>query len=124
MSDITTTTAPETAAPAARRFAEAGQWTLIFRRFRRHRLAYASLFVMLGIYLVALLAEFVAPFSPDSYNARFTYGPPILRQSSFCLDEGAYAHGDGVLVVSRGLGVSGLPWRFGARPEAMLLTIL
>ncbi len=76
MSDVAAPTAPETVAPAARRFAEAGQWTLIFRRFRRHRLAYASLFVVLGIYLVALLAEFVAPFSPDSYNARFTYGPP------------------------------------------------
>ena len=66
MSDVAAPTAPETVAPAARHFAEAGQWTLIFRRFRRHRLAYASLFVVLGIYLVALLAEFVAPFSPDS----------------------------------------------------------
>jgi peptide/nickel transport system permease protein len=63
-------------APAARKLVETGQWGLIFRRFRRHRLAYFSAFVVLGIYLVALFAEFIAPFSADTYNARYTYGPP------------------------------------------------
>jgi len=28
-----------------------------------------------------------------------------------------------VIVVSCGLGASGLPWRIGVRPEAVLLTI-
>ena len=31
--------------------------------------------------------------------------------------------GSSLIVVSRGLGVSGLPWRVGVRPEAVLLTI-
>jgi hypothetical protein len=54
---------------------------------------------------------------------RLPAGRPIVRQSRFCLDEGAYAFGESLLVVSRGVGASGLPWRIGARPEAMLLTV-
>lgn len=50
-------------------------------------------------------------------------GPPLVRQSRFCLDEGLIRYGDALLAVSRGIGASGLPWRFGARPEALLLTI-
>ncbi|MEA2624078.1 MAG: uncharacterized protein QOD06_123 [Candidatus Binatota bacterium] len=49
--------------------------------------------------------------------------PPIVRHSRFCLDEGAYAYGDALLVVTRGVGASGLPWRVGAHPEAVMLTI-
>lgn len=54
---------------------------------------------------------------------RFAYGPPILRQSHYCLDEGLYAHASSLLVVSRGLGSVGLPWRYGADPEAVLMEI-
>lgn len=54
---------------------------------------------------------------------RFRRRPPIVRQSRFCLDEGAYAHGSSLLVVSRGLGAVGLPWRIGADPEAVLIQI-
>jgi uncharacterized protein len=54
---------------------------------------------------------------------RFPSGPPIIRQSRFCLDEGVYAFESSLLVVSRGLGSVGLPWRWGADPEALLLEI-
>jgi len=54
---------------------------------------------------------------------RLPAGPPIIRQSRFRLDEGLYAHGDAVLMVTRGLGAVGLPWRFGADPEAVLLRV-
>jgi hypothetical protein len=54
---------------------------------------------------------------------RFSYGPPILRQSHYCLDEGLYAHASSLLVVSRGLGSVGVPWRYGADPEAVLMEI-
>ena len=54
---------------------------------------------------------------------RFPGFGPIVRQSRFYLDEGVYAHGDGMLVVSRGLGAVGLPWRAGALPDAVLLTV-
>ena len=54
---------------------------------------------------------------------RFPAGPPIIRQSRFCLDEGLYVHGSAMLAVTRGLGAVGLPWRWGADPEAVLLRI-
>jgi predicted MPP superfamily phosphohydrolase len=54
---------------------------------------------------------------------RFPAGPPIVRQSCFCLDEGLYLHGSTMLAVTRGLGAVGLPWRMGANPEAVLLRI-
>ena len=55
---------------------------------------------------------------------RFPHSVPILRQSRFCLDEGNYAYRSSLLVVSRGLGSVGLPWRWGADPEAVLIEIL
>jgi predicted MPP superfamily phosphohydrolase len=55
---------------------------------------------------------------------RFPNGPPLVRQSQFCLDEGAYAYKSSLLIVSRGLGSVGLPWRFGADPEAVLIEVI
>jgi uncharacterized protein len=55
---------------------------------------------------------------------RFPNGPPIIRQSCFCLDEGMYSYRSSVLIVSRGLGSVGLPWRWGADPEAILIDVL
>jgi predicted MPP superfamily phosphohydrolase len=49
--------------------------------------------------------------------------PPLVRHSKFCLDEGAYAHQSSVLVVTRGLGSVGLPLRYGADPEAVLIQV-
>jgi peptide/nickel transport system permease protein len=37
---------------------------LVFRRFRRHRLAMISLFVMLSIFALSILAPVIAPFKP------------------------------------------------------------
>jgi predicted MPP superfamily phosphohydrolase len=55
---------------------------------------------------------------------RFTHGPPIIRQSRFCLDEGVYSFESSVLVVTRGLGSILLPWRWGADPEAVMIDIV
>jgi len=54
---------------------------------------------------------------------RFPGGRPLVRQSRYCLDEGVMTFGSAFLVVSRGIGASGLPWRMGARPEVVLLTL-
>lgn len=55
---------------------------------------------------------------------RLPNGPAIIRQSRFCLDEGVFAHGASLLVVSRGLGSVFLPLRWGADPEAVLIEIV
>lgn len=54
----------------------ASQLTLIWRRFRRHRLAMISLFVVVFIYIVVLFAEFFAPFPAAQTNTTYTYAPP------------------------------------------------
>ena len=54
---------------------------------------------------------------------RFPNGPAIIRQSRFCFDEGLFAYHQSLLVVSRGLGSIGLPIRWGADPEAVLIEI-
>jgi predicted MPP superfamily phosphohydrolase len=55
---------------------------------------------------------------------RFPKGPPLIRQSRYCLDEAVYAFRSSLLVVSRGLGCVLLPFRWGADPEAVLLDIV
>ena len=52
------------------------QFGLMWRRFRQHKLALVSLWIVGFFYLVALLAEFLAPVDPGHYSARYTYAPP------------------------------------------------
>lgn len=67
--------------------AVAGQWRLFWLKFRKHKIALASLVVIAFLYLVALFAEFIAPFDPNATNARFTYAPPqglsLIHEGSF-----------------------------------------
>ncbi|HKQ60008.1 MAG TPA: metallophosphoesterase [Candidatus Polarisedimenticolaceae bacterium] len=49
--------------------------------------------------------------------------PVLVRMSRFRLDEGRYRAGSSELVVSRGLGVVGLPLRLACPPEAVLLEL-
>lgn len=61
------------ALPRSRRESQFG---LMWRRFRSHKLALVSLWVVVFFYLVALLADFLAPTDPSAYSARYTYAPP------------------------------------------------
>src|SRR5262245_7516353 len=54
----------------------APQWKLMYWKFRRHRLAVASVFVLAFFYLVAAFCEFVAPYDPEAFSTRFTAAPP------------------------------------------------
>lgn len=67
------------------------QWTLIARRFARHRLAVGSLFVLGVLYGAALLAEAVAPYGPQWRDLRYIYAPPQLPQ--FGVREGLHVYG-------------------------------
>ena len=53
-----------------------GPWALVWRKFRRHRLAMVSAVVVIFIYLVAIFAEFLAPFPTDQTSVRHTFAPP------------------------------------------------
>lgn len=54
----------------------ASQRQLIWWKFRRHKLALFSGVLVILIYLIALFAEFLAPFPSDQYAVKYTYAPP------------------------------------------------
>jgi peptide/nickel transport system permease protein len=56
--------------------AVASQWRLMWRKFRKHKLALIGLIVTILIYLVALFAPFVATQSPYTTTSESTYAPP------------------------------------------------
>ncbi|MCC5835261.1 MAG: ABC transporter permease [Opitutales bacterium] len=62
------------------------QWQLIIMRFKRHRLAVFSLFVLVALYMVALFAEFFAPYSANFRDLDYMYAPPQLPK--FNLEHG------------------------------------
>ena len=54
----------------------ASQWTLIYWRFRRHRLAVVATFIVLAFYLIALFCEIIAPMDPTKVSSTYRYVPP------------------------------------------------
>ncbi|AJY48049.1 peptide ABC transporter permease [Martelella endophytica] len=56
----------------------ANSWKLMWWRFRQHRLAVVSLAFLVLAYLVAIFAEIVAPYAPDSIERLETFVPPRL----------------------------------------------
>jgi peptide/nickel transport system permease protein len=76
--------------------AVASQWQLMWRKFRKHKLALIGLVVTALIYLVALLAPFISTESPYATNSEYTYAPPQplrLWDTSDGFDFGLYAYG-------------------------------
>jgi peptide/nickel transport system permease protein len=59
------------------------QWALIRRRFARHQLAMASLFLLAVLYTLALGAEFFAPYPRQWRDLSHAYCPPQLPRFSF-----------------------------------------
>lgn len=53
-----------------------GPWALMWRKFRRHRVAYVSLWVVGFVYLVALFGEFLSPADYLATNTRAPFAPP------------------------------------------------
>ncbi|MDE0523038.1 MAG: ABC transporter permease [Boseongicola sp.] len=49
-------------------------------RFRRHRLAVVSLWVVIALYVVALFADFIAPYDPFEHDRRSPFTPPQTIQ--------------------------------------------
>ena len=58
-------------------YATASQWTLMRRKFRRHRLARISLLILTVFYLVAAFAPFLSPHDPLETDRSLTGAPPM-----------------------------------------------
>jgi peptide/nickel transport system permease protein len=54
----------------------ASQWQLMWWRFRKHRVAVASAFIVVGFYLVVLGADFLAYADPNASEAQRSLMPP------------------------------------------------
>lgn len=63
----------------------ASQWRLMWWKFRKHRLAVISMFIIFMLYFVAMFAGFFAPHAKDSYSRYYTQAPPQKIQ---LLDDG------------------------------------
>jgi len=66
----------------------ASQWQLMWWKFRKHRMAMVSLFIVIGLYIIAIFAGFFAPQASDSYSRRYTQAPP---QTIHWFDNGTFA---------------------------------
>jgi peptide/nickel transport system permease protein len=75
------------AAAGQDRFAQATQLQLTWWRFRRHRLALVSLFIVALFYAVAIFADFLAISDPHATDARRSFIPP---QAIHLFDDGAF----------------------------------
>ena len=56
----------------------ASQWQLIWTKFKRHRVAVVGGIIVLLFYLVAIFAEFLAPYSPYHRTVAYATGPPTF----------------------------------------------
>jgi len=75
----------------------ANQWQLIWWKFRRHRLAMIGGIVTVIIYSIALFANFLAPFTTETYRATYTYAPPqtlhLFQQTDQVWEFSPYVNG-------------------------------
>src|SRR2546423_1609565 len=61
---------------AEERYYMASQWQLMWRKFRKHRLAVVCLMLLVIMYFVALTFEFWAPYDPAAQHQDLLNAPP------------------------------------------------
>lgn len=71
------TTSPVATVDELRETRSEGQWAIVIRRFRRHRLAMISLVVLIIILLATLFAPYIAPFSPRAQALNKVFLAPL-----------------------------------------------
>ncbi len=54
----------------------ASQWQLMWWKFRKHKLAYLSLWVLIVLYIISLFCEFLSPYLPDKRFSEYVFAPP------------------------------------------------
>ncbi len=74
----------------------ASQLQLMWWKFRKHRMAMISAVIIIFLYIVALMPEFLAPFDPNAHDAAYIFAPPqpirfVDAEGSFHLRPFIYA---------------------------------
>ena len=73
--------------PEQERYYMASQWTMMWWKFKRHKIAVASGIILLLMYASALFSEVIAPYELSEKNRRYIYAPP---QSIHMFHEGEF----------------------------------
>ena len=68
--------ATEKLTPEQERFYRASQWKIMWWKFRRHRVAVISAWVLLFFYSSILVSEVISPYNLHSKNSGHIYAPP------------------------------------------------
>ncbi len=66
------------------------QWQLIRLKFSKHRLAVVSLLVIISLYIMAIFAEFLAPYGPNDKTGTHVFAPP--QKLKFSFSSGLYTY--------------------------------
>ena len=61
----------------------ASQWTLMLRKLKKHKLAKVSFIVLLALYMMALFADFLAPYGLDEFDGLYRNSAPTTIRTSF-----------------------------------------
>ncbi len=56
----------------------ASQWQLMWWKFRRHKLAFVSLWILVFLYIIVLFCEFLSPYSPEKRFSEYVFAPPTF----------------------------------------------
>ncbi len=64
------------AAQEEERLYVAGQWQLMWWKFRKHKMAIVGGIILIVFYLIGAFCEFVAPYDPEAYFIRYKMAPP------------------------------------------------
>lgn len=73
---LETVPTPASAFSESEDFYRAGQWQLVWWKFRRHSLAQTAMWVLAFFYFVVLFAEFIAPHAPLTRYKDLASAPP------------------------------------------------
>src|SRR5690606_16558738 len=71
--DRTIETEIDASEAAIDRTAYEGQWSLMWRKFTRHKLGVAGGVVVIVLYIIAAMPEFFSPTGPEVYHPSYTY---------------------------------------------------
>jgi peptide/nickel transport system permease protein len=68
--------ATEALTPEQERFYRASQWRIMWWKFRRHRIAVISMWILAAFYCSILVSEILAPYHLHTRDSRHIYAPP------------------------------------------------
>ena len=102
----------EALTPEQERYYQASQWRIIWWRFRKHRVAVWSAWVLVVFYLCVPFAEFIAPYDPNQRHSEYLFAPP---QGIHLFHEGRFV-GPFVYGYSSEINLETLQWVYAPDP--------